>query len=789
MLIISNLLYMKKYLPAILLIFISYMGFSQTGTVRGFVYDEETGEPIIYTNVYMKGTSIGASTDVNGAFTITKIPVGDYTLAVTYMGYEPLEIPIHVVKDKIINKKLNLKPSSVQLQQVKITGKRKEEARTQTQTSVVKITSKQIKQIPTTGGTPDLAQYIQVLPGVVFTGDQGGQLYIRGGAPVQNKVLLDGMIIYNPFHSIGLFSVFETDIIRTADVYTGGFNAEYGGRISSVMDIRTRNGNRKRFAGKLGASTFGGDLLIEGPLKKSTAESPSSISFVMAAKHSYLQQSSKMLYRYVNKDGLPFNFTDMYGKLSLAGNNGSTFNVFGFNFDDKVTGYKSLADFHWNAAGGGINTIIIPAGFPMVIEGHLAYSQYTMGMADYKLLNSSVSEEDKLRTSGINSFNAGLNFKYFSGKNEFRYGFEMIGFQTNYHFITDFGYLFNLQDNVTELGLFVKMKRTINNLILEPGFRLHYHASLGNMSPEPRLALKYNLAEILRLKLAGGLYSQNLISIRSDRDVVNLFSGYLAGPENVSKYFDGKELPDKLQKAQHLIFGAEIDLTEEVSLNIETYYKRLSQLSNINRNKLFDENQFPDEPETLTKDFIRERGAAKGVDLTLSYEDEHWYLWGVYSLGFVTRDYENSEGQVETYHPHYDRRHNVNLVASYTFGEKKQWEINMRWNYGSGFPFTLTKGNYENINFNDGLDTDFLNTNGTLGFIYDDLNTGRLPDYHRLDVGIKRIFIFSKHSQLEVNANVTNAYNQRNLFYIDRINQERIYQLPVMPSMGLMFRF
>ncbi len=780
---------MKKYLSGILLIFMSYMGFSQTGTVRGFVYDGETGEPVIYTNVYMKGTSIGTSTDVNGAFTITKIPVGDYTLTVTSMGYKPLEIPVHIVKDKIINKKLNLKPTSVQLQQVKITGKRREEARTQTQTSVVKITSKQIKQIPTTGGTPDLAQYIQVLPGVVFTGDQGGQLYIRGGSPVQNKVLLDGMIIYNPFHSIGLFSVFETDIIRTADVYTGGFNAEYGGRISSVMDIRTRNGNRKRFAGKVGASTFGGDLLVEGPLKKSSDKSPASISFVMAAKHSYLKQSSKMLYQYVNKDGLPFNFTDVYGKLSLSGNNGSTFNVFGFNFDDNVTGYKSLADFHWRASGGGINSIIIPAGFPMVIEGHLAYSQYKMGMADYKLLNSSVSDEDKVRTSGINSFNAGLNFKYFSGKNEFRYGFEMIGFQTNYHFITDYGYLFNLQDNVTELGLFVKMKRTIHNLILEPGFRLHYHASLSKMSPEPRLALKYNLAEIVRLKLAGGLYSQNLISIRSDRDVVNLFSGYLAGPENVSRYFAGEELPDKLQKAQHLILGAEIDLTEEVSLNIETYYKRLSQLSNLNRNKLFDENQFPDEPKLLTKDFIRERGVAKGVDFTLSYEDEHWYLWGVYSLGFVTRDYENMEGQVNTYHPHYDRRHNVNLVASYTFGEKKQWEVNMRWNYGSGFPFTLTKGNYELINFNDGLDTDFLNANGTLGFIYDDLNTGRLPDYHRLDMGIKRIFIFSKHSQLEVNANVTNVYNQHNLFYIDRINQERIYQLPVMPSFGLMFRF
>ncbi len=780
---------MKKILLLILFFGITYLGFSQSGTVRGFVYDEDSGEPIIYTNVYMKGTSIGAATDLNGSFTITKIPVGDYTLMITYMGYDTLIMPIHVKDDGMITKKLYLKPGSVQLQQVKITGKRKEEARTQTQTSVVKITSKQIKKIPTTGGTPDLAQYLQVLPGVVFTGDQGGQLYIRGGAPVHNKVLLDGMIIYNPFHSIGLFSVFETDIIRTADVYTGGFNAEYGGRISSVMDIRTRYGNQKRFSGKIAGSTFGSEILIEGPLKKETKESPSALSFVFAGKHSYLKETSKMLYNYVNDDGLPFNFTDLYGKLSLMGNKGSIINVFGFSFSDNVKNYKSLADFHWDSNGAGANMIIMPSGFPMVIEGHLAYSQYEMAMADFKLMDSNLSDEDKLRRSGINSFNAGLTFKYFSGKNEIRYGFEMIGFQTAYRFVTDFGYRFNLTENVTELGVFVKMKRIWGNLIAEPGFRFHYHMSLGEMSPEPRLALKYNISEIIRLKLAGGLYSQNLISIRSDQDVVNLFNGYLAGPENIPKTFDGEKIKDKLQKSKHLIFGVEIDLTEDVTLNLESYYKSFDQLSNLNRNKLFDEDQFPDEPKLLTKDFILEKGAAYGADATLSYEDNHWYVWLVYSLGKVDRMHENIDYEIETYSPHYDRRHNVNLVVSYAFGENNHWELNGRWNYGSGFPFTLTKGYYENINFNDGIETDFIHQNGELGIYYDDLNKGRLPAYHRLDVGVKRIFVFSKHSRLEVNANITNTYNQQNLFYVDRITQEQIYQLPFMPSMGMTFKF
>ena len=241
------------------------VGFSQTGSIRGFVYDDSNGEPVIFTNVYLKGTSYGASTDVNGYYAITQVPPGNYTLTVTYLGYDTISFPIALKENKIITKRLSLKRSSIKLDIVEVSAE-KQEAQTEIQTSVIKITPKQIKQIPTVGGEPDLAQYLQVLPGVVFTGDQGGQLYIRGGSPVQNKVLLDGMVIYNPFHSIGLFSVFDADIIRNADVYTGGFNSEYGGRISSIMDITTRDGNKKRVAGKVSANPFASNTNLNTPI-------------------------------------------------------------------------------------------------------------------------------------------------------------------------------------------------------------------------------------------------------------------------------------------------------------------------------------------------------------------------------------------------------------------------------------------------------------------------------------------------------------------------------------------
>ncbi|MBE0640797.1 MAG: TonB-dependent receptor, partial [Bacteroidales bacterium] len=169
--------------------------FAQTASIRGFVHEKESGEPVIFTNVYLHRTNYGASTDGNGYFVVSRIPAGTYTLMVTYLGYDTLKIPITLREGELVTKQLYLEKASYTLVGVNISAER-EEARTQTRTSVVKVTPKEIKSIPSIGGTPDLAQYLQVLPGVVFTGDQGGQLYIRGGSPIQNKVLLDGMIVY-----------------------------------------------------------------------------------------------------------------------------------------------------------------------------------------------------------------------------------------------------------------------------------------------------------------------------------------------------------------------------------------------------------------------------------------------------------------------------------------------------------------------------------------------------------------------------------------------------------------
>ena len=751
---------MRKILSLIIFIFITSSSYSQNGTIRGFVYDKSSGEPVMFCNVFLQGTTIGAPTDVNGMYNISKVESGNYKLTVTYIGYDTTQININLKENQILTQNLEIGESSIKLNEVKISAER-EAMRTEVNVASIKITKKELEMVPTIGGDPDLAQYIQIIPGVVFTGDQGGQLYIRGGSPIQNKVLLDGMIIYSPFHSIGLFSVFDTDIIRNTDVFTGGFNAEYGGRVSSIMDIKTKDGNKKSLGGKLTANTFGSKLLLEGPLSKNQKS-----SFVFSGKTSYLDKSSELFYKepilFFDDKGLPYSYTDLYGKFSLHGNNGSKFNLFGFNFQDMVD-YENISKLSWNSTGIGSEFILIPGGSPVLIEGNFAYSSYNIKLDE---------EASPLRQSGIAGFNMGFDFTYFKPKSKIKYGFDVHGYATDFLTYNSVNTPITQNENTSEFSAYVNYQYTSTRLIIEPGFRIQKY-TLG-LSPEPRLGMKYIVNDKLRLKLASGFYSQNILSTSSDRDVVNLFSGIISSPEEIPTQANGEDYSSKIQKAKHIIAGFEYDINNLIDFQLEGYIKDFSQLTNINRNMTSNNDET----------FIIETGLAKGIDALLKYNTAKLYVWLVYSIGQVTRD----DG-VREYSPHFDRRHNVNFVTSYKFGKSLDWKFDCRWNLGSGFPFTQTQGFFENITFSEGINTDYTSTNGELGIEYAELNNGRLPYYHRLDFSLAKTVKINKNSTLNITASVTNAYNRENIFYFNRVKYERVNQLPLMPSLGMSLTF
>lgn len=768
---------MKFLLSAVFLLIAGWLG--AQATIKGFVTDESNGEPAIFVTVSLEGTTYGVTTDVTGYYSIAKVPAGTYTIQVNSIEFGTVTEEITVEGTRVYTKNFRVEPKVTELGSVEISAEA-EERKTQVNMSVETLRPVDIKRIPSFGGQQDIVQALQVLPGFVSTGDQGGQLYIRGGSPVQNKVLLDGMIVYNAFHSIGLFSVFDTDIIANADVYTGGFTGEFGGRISSIMDITTRDGNKKEFKGKFGASPFGSKLLLEGPLKK-MGKNGGGISYVLSVKRSYLEESSRLFYSYIDQDGLPFNFTDIYGKLSFGGAGGSKINVFGFSFNDDVR-YQALSDLNWYNVGGGSNFVIVPPGSAVLISGQFAVSEYSINIKEENVPD---------RSSTINGFNFGLDFKYILGEDDVKYGIEIVGLTTNFQTFNPIGVGISQENNNTELGTYLAYKKTAGRWLFQPSIRIQYYSSLSVLSPEPRFGFKYKANEVFRLKGAVGRYSQNLMQANSDRDVVNLFVGFLTAPQNLQSDIvmpDGsvRDINNSLQTANHYIFGFEYDVTEKFIVNVEAYYKDFRQITNLNRNKLFPDNfENSDIPEILRKDYLVETGSARGIDFLFKYNEKHSSVWLVYSLSNVDR----WDG-FQWYDPVFDRRHNVNLVVSHAFGKERAYEASIRWNLGSGLPFTQTQGYFQAPNVSGGVGTDFISVNSPeLGVLYGELNQGRLPAYHRLDANIRRTWTLSKRMVLEVNAGVTNVYSRENIFYFNRVTNQRVNQLPFLPSLGVDFTF
>lgn len=782
---------MKLFLSLFTFLFITSFAFSQDHIVRGFVYDNTTGELVPFQKVLLIPTEegktiLGATTDVNGFFSIPKVAIGTYLLKVQNPQFATHEREVVVAKkDGITDLRIDLvKPDGKEtdIDEFVVSAETKRKT-TQVLISVSSLTKKDVERIPGMGAENDIVGAFSVTPGVVTTGDQGGQLYVRGGTPIQNKVLLDGMTIYNPFHSIGFFSIFETELIKNVDIYTGGFDSRYGGRISSIMDITYRDGNKKQFGGKVSASPFMGKLVLEGPLYKSKDKNGGAGSYVFSAKKSLLDYTSKSLYPRVNNgNGLPYNFTDLYGKITLASSGGSKFSFYGFHNNDNVD-YSGIATLKFQQSGGGMSFVLVPSGSPTFIRGHLNGSNY----------NTTFQENgSNPRTSKIFGADLGFDFTYFlKNESQIDYGVNINLFSTNYLTYNEAASKIEAISNTTEIGAYMNYKLVTNRFVIQPGFRVQAYASLGTVSPEPRVGVKYNATEKFRLKFSGGRYSQNFTSASSDRDVVNLFNGLLSAPTNVQENFvtqfnNTRHPKNGIQYSWHAIFGAEYDLTKHLSLNIEGYYKFFPQLSNININKIYDDTkEFDDVDDVYKKDFLIESGQSYGVDVLMKYSKGRLFLWGVYSYAKSTR----WDG-FTTYAPVFDRRHNVNLVGTYVFGKKKDLEVNIRWNLGSGLPFTPTAGFYQGDNFGQGTTSNYTTSNvSQVGILLGDYNSKRLPYYHRLDITVKKQIKFKNTTEMEIIAAVTNVYNRHNIFYVNRVTNATIYQFPFLPSLGVSYKF
>lgn len=773
---VKKALMQNRILALFFLVLWGSIGMAQTGILRGKVQDKDNGDALPFGYVKLLEINKKVEVDMDGVYIFSKVPEGTYTLFATYASYDTFSKKVTVVANKVQQVNIPLTKSFKVITKVKVKGGVGEISDKEVDISLTRITAREIELLPSVGGEPDLLQYLQVLPGAVFTGDQGGQLYLRGGSPVMNKVMLDGMVIYNPFHSIGLFSVFDADFIKTADIYTAGFGAQYGGRISAVVDVRTRDGNLTKPKRKISVNPFTAKINLEGPLRKYSYGNAYS-SYVFSYKTSYLAQSSNIFYPYIDQDVLPYTFNDLYGKLSFNSATGSYAKIFGFHFRDDVN-FPNTTSYSWRSTGFGTRFYLLPQNSQVKLQGNMSYSDYGINQ---------IEVDNKPRRSEINAFDLELHIINSLPKGDFINGIEINAMQTNFEIFNANDRFIDQRESTTQFGLFSQYKVKTKRSVLDAGVRLMYYASLSEANIEPRIQWRFTLVpKKLYFKSAAGRYSQNLLSASSDRDVVNLFYGFLSQPENLPNTINGEPRTHSLQKANHLVAGFDYVINNSNDISIEGYIKDFTQLTNINRDKLFDNTSSnQDKPERLRQDYILETGQAYGGDFRYHFESRRLSAWAVYSLNFVTRN----DG-IQTYSPIFDRRHNINLLTSYYLTKNKKHIASLRWNYGSGFPFTQTQGFFERVDVNQGgVSTDYTQQNGTLGVVYGPLNGGRLPQYHRMDFSYKWNFKWKKKYASQVVVSVTNVYNRNNIFYFNRFAFERVDQLPILPSVGFNVKF
>ncbi|MCX7607219.1 MAG: TonB-dependent receptor [Bacteroidia bacterium] len=742
------------------------------GTLRGSVIDTE-GEPVVGAQVVLLPLQKGTLTNIEGLFSLTGVPFGTYRLRVTAIGLDTIWQEVSIDRRRpVVTLKLQAAVRDVQLQTVEIienTAPTRIDP-TRVTVAVTPITPRQIFQLPSFG-VPDVAQYLQVLPGVVFTGDQGGQLYIRGGTPIQNLTLLDGAIVYSPFHTLSLFSIFETDILRQVNVYSAGFGAEYGGRISSVIDIRTRAGDFEKVGGRIYATPFVAGGLLEGPVHV-----VKNASWLASFRQGYIQQATPRLYPYL-RDSLPFQFQDLYGKVTF-GRGPDQFQVFGFRQTDRVDlGTNGMNT--WNQWGAGMQFSNLPVNTRVRIVGNFAYTRFSNTFED--------PQELRPRYSEIGGFNGGFTFSYLLGADELAYAVDVRGFSTDFLFTNALGFITQQRQSNTEFAAYTRYQKVFRiqeldeqgelrfttRAVVEPSLRLHFYNTYGYFSVEPRLRMKYNGSR-WSVQGAAGRYTQNWVAAVSDRDVVVLFQGFLTAPELPAN----RQRQHPLQEAYHVTLGGEYQLGPTL-LSAETWYKRFSQLTVINRDRLF-----PEDPPFLT-----EVGYAYGADFTAKYQGSRWAFFATYSYQYNYR----TDFRIE-YFPLWDRRHTANLVGTYRWGggistprtRESIWEVSVRWTLGTGLPFTQTLGFFEKLLLLQGSQSPYPIQQGQLAILLSpNYNAARLPAYHRLDITLKRRWRIGPAFVLEANGTLLNVYNRPNLFYIDRITARRYNQLPILPTVGL----
>jgi len=747
---------------ALLLLFTTIAA-GQTGAVNGFVRDRANGEPLAYANVYLEKTDYGAATNTQGYYYIGRVAPGEYELVASYIGYGSGRRRIRVEPGQTVTVGLELSAGAVELGEVKVSAERARFER-EVEVSATRLETRQLALAPRTGGELDLFRTIQLLPGVVTTSDFSNRLYIRGGSPDQNLVLLDGITVYSPSHLFGLFSPFIPEALSEVTLLAGGFPARFGGRLSSVLDIVTKEGNARRFTGDGSISLIAAKAQVEGPI-------PSG-SFLVAGRRTYLPD---FLLRAFGVRGLGYHFYDLLGKANYQLNPDFRFTLSGLGAED-VLAISDPDDpdllsgrLAWGNRGLSLrsSTILNPTlyGNAVVAWSNL-YSVFDVtldGTEEVRLANNLgdvvLKADYTWYAHDRHTLEAGCEGQYLAITSDARY-VRNSGRDT----------LFNLSQasSVWPLALYAsdKWEAVKERLFVQPGLRYAFYSAGTKSELEPRIGLKYRPAENTALSVSTGRFTQPLVTLNSTEAIFSIFDAWQVVPS-------GRPAPSAL----HAIAGVEQWLSRDAVFEFETYYKRYDNLLETRYGRFF----------TPAESLLPARGYSVGYDMMLRRTEGRVNGWVSYSFVWTRR----SIGE-ETYHPHYDRRHNVNVVVGLP---ALFWgaDLSLKFNLGTGLPYAGIIGYYHRY-APDPNDPNWYR-NPEWGFIEGPRDAFRYPLYHRLDLGLVRKW---ETGWGEVSAffDLANAYNAKNvLLYFWDVDEGKVPvrrevgMIPILPTLGVKVRF
>lgn len=665
---------MQKLIFFFLFFYVLSNSFAQQFTISGTVADSANGEQSIGALVYVKGTSKGISTNVYGFYSLT-LEKGTYEIVCTYIGYKSFTKKVNLDKDVQLDIKLSSTDNT--LNEVVITSDKDAQFEQvhSTQMGAINIPIEQIKNIPTIGGETDIIKVMQLMPGVKRGSDGQNTMLVRGGNGDDNLLLLDEAVVYNVSHLFGFFSVFNNDALKDVTMYKGGFPAQYGGRLSSVMDIRMKEGDMQKFHVKGGIGLLSSHLTVEGPIIKDK------FSFLISGRRSYIDKVFKLAYK---QDILPYFFYDANYKFNYILNSRDRIYLSGYYGND-VLKAKSESDSSFFQGGFTLGNFTNTLRWNHIYNPKL-FSNVSLIYTRFKYdVSASIPGNSFLTKSSIADIGAKVDYNYYRNtENTIKFG----AYYTNHLFkpnvvstsgeVSDYVASRPGQKMYTnDFGVYAG-----NDWKIDTAFKVNYGARISLLETqgilyagfEPRLSATYSINEKNSVKFGYSRMKQYLHLVSNSA---------IALPTDLWYPVTKKVKPlnsDQIALSYNRLFKK-----IKTSLTVETYYKWINNMIEYREGAVLILN------DNYEDELVKGKGWAYGGEIFLSKTKGKFTGWIGYSLSWAHRKFADLN-HGNAYYAKFDRRHDLSIVGGYEF--TKRFSISAVFVYSSGQRFTPVVGNY-----------------------------------------------------------------------------------------------